>query len=348
MLHQSSPGSSRIGVISCITCLAIFIRAAIFAGSDQDNISSLVTSLRRLRKMPATNATLKRFASGVSCDRHAAFAGLCPWAAAVLGSIASDRWKKTSMARESVSSRPLSRSKLHVALISYSDRPQVNQLTRPSLERFVQRHVGRYHLFLESEPLLDVRDFHPAWNKLAYARRALIVGSYDAVVCVDDDILVTEHGRDPIYDAVSSVFFSRNAASSMRQEKLIIASLDQQVNPRVPLNTGLLILKGSPRTLELLDEVFRVGRRLKLVNGYTWLPRVSGLWDQDGFAEYIRIHGKRSFELLPHGVLQSFVRRGASYWSPGDFAAHFCGLIELQPHERAALLQDFIRALPAS
>ncbi|CAK9084415.1 unnamed protein product [Durusdinium trenchii] len=31
----------------------------------------------------------------------------------------------------------------------------------------------------------------------------------------------------------------------------------------------------------ILDEVFKLGRRLKLVNGYTWLPRITGLWDQE-------------------------------------------------------------------
>jgi len=207
----------------------------------------------------------------------------------------------------------------------------------------VGRYPGRYDLLFEEESLVDPRDFHPSWNKLAYARRVLILGDYDAVVCLDDDILITNPRIDPIHEALVEHFIEDVTSDS---ETLVVASLDEQVNGRVPFNTGVLALRSSPLTLNLLDKVFQIGRRLKLIDGNAWLPRITGLWDQDAFAEYIQTYGFKSFALLPHGQLQSFVRAGKSHWIPGAFAAHFTGLSEETPQRGMDLLRDFLKALP--
>ncbi|CAE7827237.1 unnamed protein product [Symbiodinium necroappetens] len=86
-------------------------------------------------------------------------------------------------------------------------------------------HPGRYDLLLEEESLVDPRDFHPSWNKLAYARRVLILGDYDAVVCMDDDIFITNPRIDPIHDALVEHFSEDVTPDS---EKLVVASLDEQ------------------------------------------------------------------------------------------------------------------------
>jgi len=224
-----------------------------------------------------------------------------------------------------------------VGLIAFSDRPALSALTRPSLLRFAQAHPGRYELLLEQEPLLDARDFHPAWNKLAYAKRALLLGGFDVVVCFDDDVLITQPDKDPIFDAVATWFLPEGNGA-----KLVVASLDEHADARVPFNAGVLVLRRSHATLVLVDELFRIGRRLRLLNEHIWLPRISGLWDQDAFAEYIAEHGRSAFALLPHGELQSFVRWGHSRWRPGDFAAHFTGLADLDPSQRADLLAHFL------
>lgn len=117
-------------------------------------------------------------------------------------------------------------------------------------------------------------------------------------------------------------------------------------DPPRPELSSVLALRSSPLTLNLLDKVFQIGRRLKLIDGNTWLPRITGLWDQDAFAEYIQTYGLKNFALLPHGQLQSFVRAGQSHWNPGAFAAHFTGLSEETPQRGMALLHDFLTALP--
>ncbi|CAJ1355696.1 unnamed protein product [Effrenium voratum] len=278
-----------------------------------------VARLVGLLALSMANQTIQRLARREGCDSAAAFDGLCPYAG----------WSGKA-------SRDTERKRW--ALVSFSDR-WLSQLTRPSLHEFVAARPW-YDLLLEEEPLLDARDWHPAWNKLAYARRALILGTYKAVVCLDDDILITNPKIDPIADAIETYF-------AAHQAKLVVASLDEQVHARVPFNTGVLALRSSQETLMLLDEVFRIGRRLKLVNGYTWLPRVTGLWDQDAFAEYVDQYGASRFALLPHGQLQSFVRRGHSLWSAGHFAAHFTGLAELDAEDRADLLKGFLLGLTA-
>jgi len=126
---------------------------------------------------------------------------------------------------------------------------------------------------------------------------------------------------------------------------LVLASHDEVVTRRVPLNTGILALKRHPQTLVLIDEVFRLGRRLQLLDGYIWLPRLSGLWDQDAFAAYIHWHGAESFALLEHRKLQSIARRTHSSWQPGDFAVHFTGLADVDPEGRAELIRNFMKRL---
>eukprot|EP00913_Durusdinium_trenchii_P018127 g17032.t1 len=153
----------------------------------------------------------------------------------------------------------------------------VVELLRQTPLKADEAELGGVPGISSAEPLLDRRDWHPAWNKLAHARRVLILGTYEAVVCLDDDILIRDPVPDPLGEAIETYLVPNKGA-----EKLIVASLDDRlVDARVPFNSGVLILKSSPRTLMILDEVFKLGRRLKLVNGYTWLPRITGLWDQE-------------------------------------------------------------------
>ena len=274
------------------------------------------------------NLTQWLLSQRLRCDRAAAFDGLCPFRA-TLGP-AQRRWYAQPK-------MPVSPARW--ALLSFSDR-MLAKLTRPSLQDFAAMHP-EYDLMFEEEHLLDIRDFHPAWNKLAYARRMLILGSYEAVVCFDDDILITDPVQDPIGKAIREHFTS--------PEKLIIASLDEQVSARIPFNTGVLILKSSPETLMLLDEILQIGRQLRRVNGHSWLPRLTGLWDQDAFADYINFRGKDRFVLLPHGELQTFVRRGQPWPSLDSiFALHFTGLSDLEPLQRVELVRDIILQLQAT
>merc|ERR1712137_1279015 len=66
---------------------------------------------------------------------------------------------------------PRSPRRPRIALVSFSDRPQLRAATWPSLRRFAEAYPGRYFLELHTEAMLDPRDFHAAWNKIAYMRR---------------------------------------------------------------------------------------------------------------------------------------------------------------------------------
>ncbi|CAK0798146.1 unnamed protein product [Prorocentrum cordatum] len=217
-----------------------------------------------------------------------------------------------------------------LAIVTFSDRHALANLSRPLLEQFVEAHPNRYDLLLHEEPLLDRQDFHPAWEKLAHLRRTLVVGhpllqyKYDAVIWVDDDIFITDPSRDPLYEAIQGQLLCTAC-----DDKFALASEDEVVWHRVPLNSGILALKRGRHSLRFVDEVFRIGRRLQLLGGVWRLPRTSptsGWWDQDAIAVYIIRHGMGAFAALPHGVLQSAVRPGRSRWRPGDFAAHLTNL----------------------
>jgi len=225
---------------------------------------------------------------------------------------------------------------LRLAIVTFSNRPQVSALTRPSLERYCDEHPGRYDLLVHDEPFLDRRDFAPAWNKLALVRRALVVGGYDAVVWVDDDVLITEPSHDPIYKVIVEKLLV------LDHERLVAASLDERVDERVPMNTGVLIFKKSHHTLRLIDQLFVIGRRWQVLDGMFTLPRLMGWWDQDAIAVYVQRHGIGKFVVVEHRMLQSFVRVGSMRWRPGDFAAHFTGFRNAGSQKRLELIRHFV------
>lgn len=215
------------------------------------------------------------------------------------------------------------------AIVSFSDRDDLTELTWPTLQRFVESHPERYDLFLTGETLVDGRDFHPSWNKLAHVRRLLLTGhpvlqsKYDAVVWIDDDVAITNYTHDPLFDAIQE-----NLPPYDKLTVQVVASRDTLVWERVPLNSGVLIFRRSSEALTIIEALFRLSRQQHLFGGVWRTPRLEGFWDQDAFAAYIREHGDAAFHFVEHGVLQSFVRFSESKWRAGDFAAHFTFLAE--------------------
>eukprot|EP00929_Paragymnodinium_shiwhaense_P013611 TRINITY_DN121458_c0_g1_i1.p1 TRINITY_DN121458_c0_g1~~TRINITY_DN121458_c0_g1_i1.p1 ORF type:complete len:1033 (+),score=149.52 TRINITY_DN121458_c0_g1_i1:132-3230(+) len=218
---------------------------------------------------------------------------------------------------------PRDKRQLRLLLISYSNRPALRKMTWPSLQRFCDLHPGRYHLELNDEPLLDPRNFHPAWNKLAFVRRAFESSDYHAIIWIDDDILITDPERDPIFDHMVSDLLPND-------EKVVLASYDDVVSERVPLNTGLLVFRRDVYTNRLLKKLFQIGQvgRTYTVDGKWLQPSHYGFWDQDAIAVYAQTHGLGHFARIEHRKLQSFVRQkgGRRLWEKGDFAAHFTGI----------------------
>jgi len=232
------------------------------------------------------------------------------------------------------------------AIVTFSDRQELHALTRPSLQQFVAARSERYDLLVGDEALLDERDFHPAWNKLAWLRRVLVAGlrqfhhKYDVVFWFDDDVVITNHHVDRLHDLAMQHLLCPKC------NKLVLASRDDIVNEDIP-SGGIFGVRRCHDAIALIDALFKIGRRPRLLDSDVQrLPRRFGRLEQDAFATYIRAHGKRHFALVEHGTLQSTVRPGRSGWRPGDFAAHIVGAPTLE--ERLRLVSGIVEDLAAA
>eukprot|EP00930_Biecheleria_cincta_P035563 TRINITY_DN24456_c0_g1_i1.p1 TRINITY_DN24456_c0_g1~~TRINITY_DN24456_c0_g1_i1.p1 ORF type:complete len:522 (-),score=69.22 TRINITY_DN24456_c0_g1_i1:14-1486(-) len=223
-----------------------------------------------------------------------------------------------------------------IALITWSDRPELAKLTLPSLERFCEEHPGRYELIVEQEPLLDPRQWAPAWNKLAFLRRHLITGFYDAVLWIDDDILITEPTLDPIFEGL------KDSLVKLWNDTYIYASKDVREDDRVRFNTGILGLRRGRRAMRLIQDLFKIANRPEVLDDQVFVTRREGWWDQDAFAVWAQDNDLELAYLEEHRKVQSFVRDMDNMeWQPGDFAAHFTGFRNQE--QRLALVRQFMR-----
>eukprot|EP00439_Symbiodinium_sp_Y106_P034359 s2156_g4.t1 len=212
-----------------------------------------------------------------------------------------------------------------IALLTWSDRKELAKLTKPALERFCQEHEGRYDLIVEEEPILGKSsNYAPAWNKVVFLRRLLRTTLYDAVVWIDDDILITEPGRDPVYEGL------KRSILALHSDVFLYASKDVRVDARVPMNTGILGLRASRRARKFLEELLRISRQKVVFDGQALVPQKQGWWDQDAVAAWVRKNGLKDAYLEEHRTIQSIVRDLSNgHWMPGDFAAHFSAAVAM-------------------
>eukprot|EP00931_Biecheleriopsis_adriatica_P086986 TRINITY_DN61514_c0_g1_i1.p1 TRINITY_DN61514_c0_g1~~TRINITY_DN61514_c0_g1_i1.p1 ORF type:complete len:827 (-),score=124.24 TRINITY_DN61514_c0_g1_i1:61-2541(-) len=228
-----------------------------------------------------------------------------------------------------------------IALITWSDRPELSSLTRPSLERFCQEHPGRYDLIVEQEPLLDPSRYALAWNKLAFMRRVLVTNLYDAVLWIDDDILITEPTHDPIFEGLSK------SLVKLHNDSFLYASRDVRVDDRVPMNTGILAMRSGRRALRLIKELFDISKRPEVLDNQVFVTSHQGWWEQDAMAVWMRTAPEPELiHLEDHRQIQSFVRdckqeSDSNRWQPGDFSAHFTGF--RNQASRLATVKCFLR-----
>lgn len=202
-----------------------------------------------------------------------------------------------------------------IALITSGARPDFAEVTRPSIERFLAAHPGRYDALLGEPRLLDPRDYEQAWEKWALLRRTMLMGSYDALVWLDDDVLITQPEADPIWDEAMVHFFSQGS------EVQVVLPLLPPGETRVPYGTGMVILRTGVKAARIVEALFKIANTRSLWNGVQTLPRQEGDLDEDAVAMYVDRHGSDSFGGSQHGVLLSGIEPNGLWWGPEHFAA---------------------------
>ena len=154
------------------------------------------------------------------------------------------------------------------------------------------------------------------WQKIYAVQQALQQPDCQAVVWIDDDIIITTPQR-PVEDFLAMT------------DKPMIFSMDIGKKPdehpnepvenyRNVMNSGLFIIRKTPETLAFLDDII-TGRK-SLFNGYF---NEHLFHEQSIMTYYLYSKYRDSFTLMPLGYLQTIYSTGS--WRPEHFSLHLAG-----------------------
>lgn len=226
-------------------------------------------------------------------------------------------------------------TRLRILIVSSSSRPKVSALTRPSLQRFRDAHSHRYELIEDSDILIDDRDFALSWNKLAVIKRWLLIGDFDAIVWIDDDILVTDPASDPIYEALSHRLFVQDRSA------YVLMTVDGSTHATHKVDCSILAFRRGSSTINLIDSIFRIGRTRQLTNSGPSFLRLVHKGLEEAFAFYANENGFANFAMVPPGLLWAKIGDHMERpWRRGDFAAQ---LSASDLDEQVDYLKDALR-----
>lgn len=198
---------------------------------------------------------------------------------------------------------------MKICIVSVSDRPSLSEGTFARLEAYAAVHG--YDCILHHKALDTSR--HISWSKLKALDRALSdsAKAYDLVVWIDDDILITD---------TSKPFTGFHELNSFMEDHkaMIMVSADVE---QYPLNAGMLFIKGNiSASVRLVRKLWEMGG-----HGIYREYQQNANWEQEVIVAYYE-ENNAAFHIIPHGILQSFLRDRNEIWKRGDFAAHITGM----------------------
>lgn len=198
--------------------------------------------------------------------------------------------------------------KAKVCVCSFSDRPELYNITYPRLEAYCKKHHYVFQPF--HDHLIDTNVYHPSWNKIDILKKIVEAQIFDYVVWIDDDIYITDMEK-PLMHFIDSHGFSSNGKTF-----LVCEDLD---NRKVAFNCGLMVVKSVGPALQVLDTI-------KGMSTYQPLLQKNFSWEQEAFGFFYRFLSSDPFQIIPHRTLQSICRHFdcpiEEGWNRGDFAAH--------------------------
>jgi len=198
-------------------------------------------------------------------------------------------------------------NKYKFCIVSVSDRPSLYVNTFSLMQKYAQKHT--YSLQLHTQ-ILD-KDRHPSWSKIPALKFALQNTSFDYVVWMDDDIVITNPDIS-LSHFVDKYNFRKAKAS-------LLVSADMPNEPSTFMNCGILFLKAqSPTTMEILNSVWAFGD----INPLT---KQSFSWEQEAFNFLYRYGNREDFSIIPLPNFQAPARfqfNQTVTWKPGYFSAH--------------------------
>lgn len=195
-------------------------------------------------------------------------------------------------------------------LCSLSNRPQVSDLSWPTIKDYCERHG---YTFTHRNTVINT-DRHPSWSKIPFLQdlvsSTVVKDPTPVVVWIDDDMMIT----NPVMslDILLAPFL----------ESPHILAVQEDTHGEL-FNCGLIAIKCVPSASTLLQQIWDACDAYEKRRGY---------WEQTTMQRLYQARQsllKPRLFIFPPRTLQSFFRPNedsAFQWAPGDFIAHVSGL----------------------
>jgi hypothetical protein len=198
-------------------------------------------------------------------------------------------------------------NKYKICIVSVSDRKELYSRSFSIFQSYAEQHGYELRLHLEA---LD-KERHPSWSKIPALRLALQEGSFDYIVWMDDDIVIT-NPEIPLSHFIDKYNFRKSSAC-------VLVSGDIPTEPSTWMNCGIFFTKAkSPKTLALLASAWAYGDLCPITKQHV-------SWEQEAFNFLYRFGEREAFQIVPLPNFQATARFQADpslIWKPGFFAIH--------------------------
>ena len=197
--------------------------------------------------------------------------------------------------------------KYKFCIVSVSDRIELHSKTFPLMHKYCSKHG--YALQLH-RALLNT-DRHASWSKIPALQVALQDNTFDYVVWMDDDIVITNPDI-PLSHFVDKYNFRKAKAT-------LLVSADMPNEPSTSMNCGILFVKAkSTAVLPILHAAWTYADACPMT-------RKGFSWEQEAFNFMYRYGDREDFCIVPLPNFQAPARfqfNQTLSWKPGYFSAH--------------------------
>jgi len=208
---------------------------------------------------------------------------------------------------------------MKILFLSLSDREELFGITFPKIKEYANKYNYEFHYVTAT--LDNTR--HIAWSKIVFILQQMLdYPDYDFYTWIDDDVYITNDEID-IYKTIQQYDFD-------------CLLFSEDVVPECCLNSGIIIIKNNPNTIELLNKIYNMVEECG--------TRFAHNWEQDAFIKYFNSYmiNPKEIVIIPHKIIQSFYRNydlpENLRWQKKDFAAHITGM----PIETRLKILDYI------
>jgi len=195
---------------------------------------------------------------------------------------------------------------MKITCYSYSDNPDVRNITWLSLEFYCKKHGYRFRGFTESIE----KEYKKHWNKIHYGINLLKEDDSEYIVWFDHDIIIKNFDIK-LEDIIKEYGFDEG------EQNLMLSKEVKDFEDKAPLNTGVIVFKNNEENLHTFNSFLTMRT----------CPADFAEGFQDTLAIYAHYNkNPQDFLCVPHRVLQSNASVNQLFcYKKGDFCGHVSG-----------------------